>query len=291
MKLPLTLLAVMLLGACTKTPEEPARGPAVQAAMPAPPTQDKILELIYPERKTVDGQRVWEPSKDETKGLEDSESDSLLDSQLVTQVVQVIPVIQGNQFKLLALTSAATEACHACSALAGIALLTYRDGAWRVQLQNRAAKVMGSWGRVPAGRLLEIGPERYGVLIEHTDGNQGEFSTRPTLLGQTETGLGSLLPPELAEIGAENSGSGNCSDSEDDRTFDSKVNPQVCYSYSSSFSTDAEEGSAYYELRLETHGTRLEKDNSDKVVRVDALRIFRFGNGHYQEVKRKIGRR
>jgi len=53
--------------------------------------------------------------------------------------------------------------------MAGIALLAYKDGAWHVETKNRAAALLGSWGTFPQGRLVEIGPERYGLQSDDGD--------------------------------------------------------------------------------------------------------------------------
>jgi hypothetical protein len=287
-KLRAAAASVLLLAGCAAAGSTSASAATPQGDPASRPSDEQIVALLYPDRKSEAGRLFWEPTEGEIKRAKlDPIAGQFIDAQLTISVVQVEPIVQSGQAKLLAITSAHGESgCHACTALAGVAVLVSKSGAWRLEAKDRTADVVGQYGLFPKGKLVRIGPQRYAVLILTTFGNEGDYATAATLLGQTDSGVGSLLSPELDIVGADNEASDDCAGNDDARTSaNGEVRPRLCYKYDSEFLFEPVPGRAYHELKVHTRGTRLETERIDRSAPVDEIRRFRFSKGRYRELK------
>ena len=287
-KLRAVAASILLLAACGMAGNPSALAAATLRDAPPRPSDEQIIALLYPDRRSEAGRLFWEPTEREIRRAKlDPIAQQFIDAQLTISVVQVEPIVQLDLHKLLVITSAHGESgCHACTALAGVAILVSKGGAWHVEARNRTADVVGQYGLFPKGKLVQIGPQRYAILILATFGNEGDYATAATLLGQTDSGVDTLLSSELDVVGADNEASDDCAADDATRTRpNGEVLPRLCYRYESEFLFEPVPGRAYYELKVHTRGTRLETERIERAAPVDEIRRFRFSKGRYRELK------
>lgn len=69
--------------------------------------------------------------------------------------------------------------CHACSPRISFFLFVMNNGQWGLEVSDINAESIGSWGNPPskdAFKVIEIGKDIYGIVIDTSYGNQGCFS-------------------------------------------------------------------------------------------------------------------
>jgi hypothetical protein len=64
------------------------------------------------------------------------------------------------------------ESCHFCPGTVGCVIFSNKDNNWEVEFGEKIASI-GSWGVPPLGTLVEIGPDKYGILFQWVRSVQG----------------------------------------------------------------------------------------------------------------------
>lgn len=85
-----------------------------------------------------------------------------------TRILLALPFRQGKVKRFIILTGTALPdyTCTQCPALIGGGLFSRRGKEWLLDSVETAVTQVGSWGRVPKGKLVEIGPDKRGVLFQ-----------------------------------------------------------------------------------------------------------------------------
>ena len=127
---------------------------------------------------------------------------------------------------------------------------------------------MGSWGSAPEGKLIKIGPERYGVVFQPGYTGQGITSESAVVIAETTENVREVLVVD--EYSADNGGT--CGEG-----------LATCYSFSSKLEFVAGSNPEFYDARITTTGTKEDKDGN--VRRANAVKKYTFANGKYVSSK------
>jgi len=166
--------------------------------------------------------------------------------------------------------------CHACLPSIGVAVFEKRAQQWVLESSNAAVGFYGGWGNPPGVDLVEVGPEKHGIVLSTDDIAQGfAWSTKSLLLPIGETVV------EAWEIQDENDNLGSIDP-------DDKENHEVPYRASATFKflpgDEIAEGTRkYYELEVISRGEDRE-DYNHPIKPENWTEIYRFRDGKYRLV-------
>jgi hypothetical protein len=194
---------------------------------------------------------------------------------LHTRAAGTFPIETATGKKMLLLTETLSrekegwEACHACAPILGAAMFQQIDGDWFIEALQKDLGEMGSWGQLPANKLVKIGPDMYGVLF-----NEGY-----TAQGITEAGISivGMVDGEFQLLITENTSYSN-----EGMFADSKTEPKA-FSYDSEISfQDKEPGKPYY-LTILRKGRRPKdgRDGSGPVQDFSETMTYKIDKGKY----------
>jgi len=99
------------------------------------------------------------------------------------------PYREGTTDKILVLTSGAFSNAHVAGATIDGAILVKSAGGWTMDTIRHDIVELGSFGYIPPGELVQIGPDKYGALLRSGWAGQGYESTRVTIIAQVEACL------------------------------------------------------------------------------------------------------
>ncbi|MGA2651112.1 MAG: hypothetical protein ABSF28_11340 [Terracidiphilus sp.] len=167
--------------------------------------------------------------------------------------------------------------CHMCAPAIGVAVFKWQGEQWTLQSANSTAGFYGEWGNPPGVDMVEVGPEKHGLLLYEDDLAQGYAWSFSRL----------LLP-----VGDTVKESWRIQDEQDnDGAYDptDKLNKQVPYRSSAAFkfiATDRQNGGSddYYDLEVISRGRG--RQNFDNPVKSENwTEIYRFSDGKYKLIR------
>lgn len=201
-----------------------------------------------------------------------------------------LPISVGGAKEYLVLTAsnpysveekAATNGCHGCVATLGGIVVSEQKGTWKADIKNLHIADLGSWGQVPEGQLVLIGPDRYGVRFDFDDVHQGDTNDWTIFVGVVGKELTKILDIDTGNSDTQ----GTCADEQQDATdgkekFDSKL---WCYGYSSDMQFVAGAGLDYYDLEVRYTGTdadfNVQLPNGMKITDVSRVETYKWDDG------------
>jgi hypothetical protein len=105
------------------------------------------------------------------------------DSTSVIELLQRVVIDTGESPRAYVITNAGSPGgCHGCAPLLGFGVFRFRDSRWQLESKNVDMVRFGSSGEPGNVDLVKIGPDLYGFMLTHYDGNGGYFSTSARLL-------------------------------------------------------------------------------------------------------------
>ena len=87
---------------------------------------------------------------------------------------------EGLDEKCLVVTDGSFDNCHACQADIDSAIFQLINGSWELVVFQPKVISLGSFGYVPKGELIQIGPDKHAALIKSGwagQGYEGEYNT------------------------------------------------------------------------------------------------------------------
>lgn len=164
--------------------------------------------------------------------------------------------------------------CHGCLPAVGMAMFSNQGQAWILESANAVVGFYGCWGHPPGVDLVEVGPQKHGIILSTADVAQGFAWSSKSLLAP----FGRTIV-EAWRIQDENDNIGSIDP-------DDKQNKGVPYRASATFKFLAGDGvidgtGEYYDLEVTSHG----KDREDYVHPIKAANwteIYRFRDGKYR---------
>lgn len=225
----------------------------------------RAVELIYGNRKPR-----WKLGAEEIKKFGIPKDIGFKNQNVYTSALLAQPYVESGVQKYLLLTQTvpARYDCHACAPMVGGATFSQVGNDWQLDNETRYVALMGSFGNAPAGKLIKIGPEKYGVVFRDAYMAQGTGGESLILIAEVEGTLRELL--RLSEFSGDNSGSG-CNEGSE------IAGP--CWKYSSKVDFQPGTNPDYFDIKVTTSGTKL--NDAGEVREVNAVRRYKFTQGHY----------
>jgi len=231
----------------------------------------KALELIYGSYDSQKKYSKWKLTKEDIQSLpSEDRSTGIQPGTVYTAANFAKPFTQAGvaRFFVITETVPAHYDCHACAPIIGGATFSKQGDAWQLDTLTKEVSTMGSWGSAPEGKLIKIGPERYGVVFQPGYTGQGITSESAVVVAETTGNVRVVLVVD--EYGADNSGT--CGEG-----------LATCYSFSSKLEFVAGSNPEFYDARVTTTGTKEDKDGN--VRRANALKKYTFAKGEYMLAK------
>ena len=160
--------------------------------------------------------------------------------------------------------------CHACRPLLSAAIFSREKGVWQVEAKNIFLKYDGEYGIVPAAKLIQIGDDRFGLMLE----------LQYVISEMTDTEVELLVPYKKNIVNAYQGityfdNFNNCGRS------------IQCATYSEKIDFDKSKKADFYALKTTRFGTDTDSDQNDIAVPVDEELVYQFREGKYVQVSRK----
>ncbi len=102
--------------------------------------------------------------------------------------------------KCIVITDSAYNTCHACQADIGGAIFRIVNNSWRISVFQRNIISLGSFGYVPKGELIRIGPNKYAVLLRSGWAGQGYEGETVTIIAEIEDSLRVIASFPVGEL-------------------------------------------------------------------------------------------
>lgn len=179
---------------------------------------------------------------------------------------------EGSPERVLALTGSTPEGydAHGQQADVGGALFERVADGWRAVARNDAITELGAYGEAPPGKLVKIGPARYGVEFRPGYANSGIVTGAYSLIAEVEGELTEVL--SLSGLEEENTGA--CDESE-----------RNCYDWSSAVSYEPGPNPGWFDVVVRTKGTTLTEGEERKVEPFSEETRWSFSDGKYRAVE------
>jgi serine/threonine protein kinase len=231
----------------------------------------KALELIYGSYDSQKKYSKWKITREDIQSLpSEDRSTGIQPGTVYTAANFAKSFTQAGvpRFFVITETVPAHYDCHACAPIIGGATFSKQGDAWQLDTVTKEVSTMGSWGSAPEGKLIKIGPERYGVVFQPGYTGQGITSESAVVIAETTENVREVLVVD--QYSADNGGT--CGEG-----------LATCYSFSSKLEFVAGSNPEFYDARVTTTGTKEDKDGN--VRRANAVRKFTFANGKYVPAK------
>jgi hypothetical protein len=155
-----------------------------------PLTDAEALSQFHHSFDAASGTAHWMCTPEQTrKGMHQGWSCSSENTRVSVSVLLNKEVLEGNLAKTYVVASSkpvndelGEYNCHACQPAIGVAVFVKQGSKWSMESSNPSVGFYGGWGEVPGVEILEIGPEKHGILLSQEDLAQGYESTSKFLL-------------------------------------------------------------------------------------------------------------
>jgi serine/threonine protein kinase len=231
----------------------------------------KALELIYGSYDSQKKYSKWRITKEDIESLPSADRSTGIQPGTVYAAAKFSKSFTQaglQRFFVITETVPAHYDCHACAPIIGGATFSKQGDAWQLDTLTKEVSTMGSWGSAPEGKLIKIGPERYGVVFQPGYTGQGITSESAVVIAETTGDVREVLIVD--EYSADNGGT--CGEG-----------LATCYSFSSKLEFVAGSNSEFYDARVTTTGTKEDKDGN--VRRANSVKKYTFANGKYAPSK------
>jgi hypothetical protein len=153
--------------------------------------------------------------------------------------------------------------CRDCQPLIGEALFKRGASGWTVEASRPPDFAFGGWGEPPKAEIFQFGPHQFGIELEFTASAQGERATEINLLAPWAGSFASVFQTDT-----EDNNFGGCP----------PKGPAPCHASSSLLKFVPGDNPDYYDLLVETFGTRL---TNGAIEDIGYTKHLRFAGGRY----------
>jgi hypothetical protein len=261
---------------------------ALQAQEPL--SQDEALKQIYSQYDAAKHTAHWVCTKEQEKdGMHtgwpcDKDNETVYVSVELTAEVQ-----EGSAKKTYFAISAkpinpetgdysgAGYNCHGCSVAVGAGVFTWKGQQWVLESASAAVGFYGEWGHPPGIELVQVGPEKHGLLLSVNDEAQGFAGSNKILLLPINRTVA-----EVWFIEDENDNLGRIDPND-------KSNHEVPYKSSATFKFFAANDGVsreYYDIEVISRGKDRE-DFGHPIKPENWTEIYRFKDGKYKLLSHK----
>src|SRR3990167_2338018 len=160
--------------------------------------------------------------------------------------------------------------CHACLPLWSATIFSKIKGDWQIEAQNLFLMYEGEYGASPVVKLVSIGDDKYGVMVEYEHEN-GEFSAKEL----------TLLVPYRKRI----------EKAHQETTYYNNFNgcgwSLQCATFYAKIDFEKSKKANLYWLHITRFGTKDDADQNYKAVPVDDESVYQLRNGKYVQISWK----
>jgi len=250
-----------------------------------PFSQAEALRQIYSQYDAQKETAQWVCTDDQKRDEPHEGWRCAKEDETVSVAVELMAEVQeGSAEKIYLVTSAKPVSnsddysCHACAPAIGVGVFAWKEQHWALQSANAAVGFYGGLGSPPWVELMQIGPEKHGVLLSAGDMGGGYASSDKVLLTPLGKTVGEVLRIE---------------DEQDDfGAYDptDEYSPKVQYRSSAAFrfyATNTDTGSIadYYDIELISRGNSSKDLNHLKPE--NWTEIYRFTDGKYKLLRHR----
>jgi hypothetical protein len=249
-------------------------------------SEGKALKLVYGNYgiyKEYDDKKKcakWKLTKDEMEKFGFSDQDFSQSKERIVYTSSVMTksyVETGHErFILVTQTVPAQYGCHACSPAMGGATFTRIADGWQLDSETKFTTRTGSNGEIPKGAVIKVGPDKNGVLFKLGDMHQGVGNEYMVLVAEVDDHIAELLSIGLGE---DNGGGGSDAGTDGSQSDCGPFGTDPCYSYTSKIEFVPGDNPDYFDLRIKTAGTELNK--KDRLIKVNQLKTYVFSDSKY----------
>jgi hypothetical protein len=254
---PLLALALLLPAGASAQGGKPSPGKQEAAAA----GEAAIMKMMYgnydPRTKTS----VWQkPTKAALEMISQSAG------PLYSQMVGHFPFQQEGSKKVMFVTASAPRNfdCHACAPVISVAMFSQDAGKWKLETVESALTASGAWGKAGDFKLVQMGQEKYALVVISGYTAQGENSETAAFYAQENGKFKQVLTLDTHRDNGGNCGPGM----------------QPCYDYTSTYELKPGGSGAYYNVIVSTTGTRI--NNKGKPAPAKKREIYVFRDGEYK---------
>jgi serine/threonine protein kinase len=231
----------------------------------------KALELIYGSYDSQKKYVKWGLTADDLKNSPlAAETGGFGPGTVYTASNFLKSYTQGGRQRYLLITETvpAKYDCHACAPIIGGAVFSQVGDNWQLETDTKIISTMGSWGGAPEGKLVKIGPDRYGVLYQPGYTGQGITSEIAVMIAETADKLAEVL--DVKDYSGDNGGT--CGEG-----------LATCYSFTSKLEFIPGANADYYDAKITTTGTK--EDDNGVIRSANAVKKYTFADGKYSLAK------
>jgi hypothetical protein len=159
--------------------------------------------------------------------------------------------------------------CHACLPLLSATVFVKDKGAWVIESQNLFLTYEGEYGIQPTAKIILIGKNKFGLLLESEHKN-GVSTDREIM----------LLVPFKKNIAISHKQIIYYND------FNSCGWSLPCAAFTATFDFKKFRNNTFYDLKIKRFGTDNDEMQADKAVPIDEEITYRFLDGKYNQISR-----
>lgn len=160
--------------------------------------------------------------------------------------------------------------CHVCAPLMSAIVFAKVGDKWKVESQNLYLTVSGTFGKPPESSFIQIGKDKYGVMLEDEDMHQGLFGKAITLVAPYDGKIEKIFQQEsridnFSACGSDGIEEGNC------------------WGYMATIEFNKNVSSEFFNIRVREFGTV--KNKNGKTSPIDNTKNYYFSGGKYVAAK------
>ena len=183
-----------------------------------------------------------------------------------TSIVLNKSFTQNGKLKQIIVTQSKdkTSECHGCAPIVGISTLTKTNNNWSVENKIDYIARIGTWGKTPKPKLLEIGKDNYGLIFEEGYTGMGMTTTRTYITAK----INDKYKPVLTVDNTYTDNAGICGEE----------TKQLCYKYDSTYKF-VKDNQKFYPIVFTYKGT--DTDGNEKVISANKTIKYIFSKDQY----------
>ncbi len=190
----LLLVSILLLIACRAVHKSPAT-PFVSPVYTVSPS---TAESLLTPRQALEAMYGSE-------ALSISDTEALLNAPVPSRTTAVHINLMACYWeehaeKCLVITDSVFDNCHACKADIGGAVFRRANGTWQLAVFQPKIISLGSFGYVPKGELIQIGPDKHAALIRSGWAGQGYEGQYATIVAEIDGSFQVVLNLLISEM-------------------------------------------------------------------------------------------
>lgn len=230
----------------------------------------KALRAVYGTYNTEQKRAQWKPTKEELNRFSFYNNIQTLYSRAYfTKAFEQNGV---DRYFVITRTAPSKSDCEDCVPVLGGAVFTRNGEEWELDAQSKMITRTGSHGELSNGRVVKLGPEKYGVMFHWKATSEGVTEEGDLLIAETKNGL-----KEVFSMVTGGDNKKHCQD------IGAYADESPCWAYRSKLDFVPNANSSFYDLRVASEGTKQVEENN--VIPVRETKRFVFSETGYRPTR------